>query len=155
MPAQFTTSFAARLDKISHMTVHEAKNGQPVQAGNVYIAPGGLHLRLAGKAGSWHCVVEEGALVSGHKPSADVLFDSVADHVGKTAVGAILTGMGRDGAIGLLKMRDKGAQTVGQNESSCVVYGMPKAAKLNGAVAEEVPLHKIAAALMQRCEQKG
>lgn len=144
MPAGFTASFARRLDTQCAVTVQEATDGRRVLPGHVYIAPGALHLELV-RTGSHHeCRVRNGELVSGHRPSVDVLFHSVATAAGRSAVGIILTGMGRDGAAGLLEMHRTGARTLGQTEASCVVYGMPKAAMQAGAVEAEFPLDRIA-----------
>lgn len=151
MPAQFTTSFAQRLDNLSHITVVEAQNNQRIEAGHAYLAPGGLHMTVKRVGEQLYCKIEDGDNVSGHKPSVDKLFDSVADVIGKEAVGVILTGMGKDGAIGLLKMRESGSPTLGQNEQSCIVYGMPKAAKLNGAVEVELPLKALPQAILNKC----
>lgn len=152
MPAKFTHSFATRLDKLCAPKVQEAKHQQPLQSGNIYIAAGDRHLSVHGKAGQWVTHVQDGELVSGHKPSVDVLFRSVAKYAGKNAVGVILTGMGRDGAEGLLKMREAGAPTIGQNETSCVVYGMPRVAKEIGAVDKEISLTQIAREIVRACE---
>jgi two-component system chemotaxis response regulator CheB len=123
-----------------------------VEAGRIYIAPGGEnHLTVAGNV-SRRCALVSGPLQSGHRPSVDVLFNSVAKTAGAAAVGVILTGMGRDGAEGLLAMRQAGAATIGQDEASCVVYGMPKSAMQLGAVQLQLPLHKIADAVLDACE---
>jgi two-component system chemotaxis response regulator CheB len=156
MPAQFTASFAARLDKICALGVHEAKHLQKLEPGHVYIAPGDTHMEVHGSIGNWIVhVLRDGPAVSGHKPSVDVLFRSVAKHAGDHAVGVILTGMGRDGAEGLLKMREAGARTLGQNEASCVVYGMPRVAKSIGAVEEEMNLTTIPAGIVRLSEKVG
>lgn len=144
MPPGFTSSFARRLDAQCAMTVCEASDGRRVLPGHVYIAPGARHLELKRTGAHHECRVHDGAPVSGHRPSVDVLFDSVAKHAGRNAMGIILTGMGRDGASGLLAMLRAGASTIGQSEASCVVYGMPKMAMLAGAVEIEIPLEKIA-----------
>ncbi len=150
MPGSFTRSFAERLNRTSAAQVAEASPGAPLGTGQVMIAPGGAaHLRLQGAAGSYRCRVEEGDLVNGHRPSVDVLFDSVARTAGAASLGVILTGMGRDGAKGLLNLRQAGARTVGQDEASCVVYGMPKAAFELGAVERQLPLEKIAAEIIR------
>jgi two-component system chemotaxis response regulator CheB len=143
MPPGFTASFAKRLDARCAMTVSEATDGARVMPGHVYIAPGNRHLELARSGAHYFCRLHDDVPVSGHRPSVDVLFASFAAHAGKNAVGVILTGMGSDGAAGLLKMRQAGARTLGQDESSCLVYGMPRAAKLVGAVEDEFPLAKI------------
>jgi two-component system chemotaxis response regulator CheB len=145
MPASFTKSFAERLNRISAAEVSEASPGAPVGVGRVVLAPGGpAHLELQGGTGGLRCRVVEADLVNGHRPSVDVLFDSVARTVGGRALGVILTGMGRDGAKGLLAMREAGARTLGQDEASSVVYGMPKAAFEIGAVQRQLSLEKIA-----------
>ncbi|WP_454718047.1 protein-glutamate methylesterase/protein-glutamine glutaminase [Caulobacter segnis] len=140
MPATFTASFAARLDRASGAKVQEATDGALLEPGKVYVAPGGAtHLEVVRSAGL-RCRLVQGDPVSGHRPSVDVLFNSVAAAVGDKAVGAILTGMGRDGAQGLLAMRKAGAKTLGQDEASCVVYGMPRSAFELGAVEKQVSL---------------
>lgn len=152
MPANFTRSFAARLNKACQPAVQEAYDGAPLKTGHIYIAPGGSHhLRVVGKS-ALTCRLDDGEAVSGHRPSVDVLFDSVALSAGPGAVGAILTGMGRDGASGLLAMRKAGARTFGQDEATCVVYGMPKAALLAGAVEREAPINHLAGLVLDACE---
>lgn len=143
MPPSFTRSFAARLDKNSSLTVVEARHGEPILPGHAYVAPGGHHLKVQLGPRGLLSHVYEGDLVSGHQPSVDVLFHSVADQVGQRSVGVVLTGMGRDGASGLRAMRDVGAMTLGQHEADCVVYGMPRAAMEIGAVAAELSLEDI------------
>lgn len=155
MPASFTTSFAARLDRLSEAHVCEADDGMPLESGRIYIAPGGdRHLEVRGGARP-SCALRLGDPVSGHRPSVDVLFESMAAAFGRRAVGVILTGMGKDGARGLLAMRDAGARTIGQSEASCVVYGMPKAAFELGAVERQLPLSKIAAAALDLCASRS
>lgn len=149
MPAAYTGPFAARLDQSSTLTVVEAEAGQRIQPGHAYVAPGGRHLRLVRDWQGFRCDLSDGPLVSGHRPSVDMLFRSVAKAVGAQAVGALLTGMGRDGAEGLLEMRQAGAMTLGQSEASCVVYGMPRAAMEIGAVTAEIPLDAMARAILQ------
>jgi two-component system chemotaxis response regulator CheB len=148
MPAGFTASFARRLDERCNMSVQEASHGRRVLPGHVYIANGNLHLELVRSGAHFECRLHDGPLVSGHRPSVDVLFSSVARAAGENAIGVILTGMGQDGAAGLLEMRRAGARTRGQDEASCVIYGMPKAAKLLGAVQAERPLSKLAAEVL-------
>ncbi len=148
MPAGFTASFAHRLDNECAMIVTEAIDHAPVVAGHIYIAAGGYHLELARAGTGWCCRSRHGPPVSGHVPSVNVLFNSVAAAAGPAATGVILTGMGSDGAEGLLAMRQVGARTFGQDEASSVVYGMPKAAKLLGAVQQEVPLSRLAEAIL-------
>ncbi|MDF2900002.1 MAG: response regulator receiver modulated CheB methylesterase [Phenylobacterium sp.] len=150
MPATFTKSFAARLDKISGARVTEAQDGDRLQVGHVYIAPGGdAHMEIASSS---HPVIRlrQGEPVNGHRPSVDVLFESVAK-LNRHAVGAILTGMGRDGASGLLSMKKAGARTLGQDESSCVVYGMPRVAFEIGAVEKQVGLSRMGPAILNLC----
>jgi two-component system, chemotaxis family, protein-glutamate methylesterase/glutaminase len=152
MPPSFTRSFADRLNRTCAPTVAEASDGAPLAPGHVYIAPGGSrHLRVGGSAGQ-RCLLVEGDLENGHRPSVDILFQSVAQHAGANAIGVILTGMGRDGAEGLLAMREAGARTIGQDEASCIVYGMPKVAHQMGAVERQLPLHRIADAVLDACE---
>lgn len=153
MPEQFTPSFAARLNSLSQMTVSEARNGDVLMTGHAYLAPGNRHLKVRRRGEQFVCVLEEGERVSGHCPSVDVLFRSVAEQAGEQAVGVILTGMGKDGAQGLLQMRESGAYTIGQNQASCIVYGMPKAAVMLGAVEIELPLRQIAAHVLSHCVQ--
>ncbi len=150
MPSQFTTTFAQRLDKLCRPTVTEAVHGAPLKVGHVYLAPGTeTHLTIAGRS-HYTCHLERTDSVNGHRPSVDVLFHSVAKHV-KTAVGVILTGMGRDGAAGLKAMRDRGDQTIGQDEASSVVYGMPRVAAEIGAVCRQLPLEKIGPEIIRLC----
>lgn len=140
MPANFTAPFAARLDRASKATVTEARNGDTLQPGHVYVARGGTHLTLNRNT----CLFVDGETVSGHKPSVDVLFGSVADKFKGRAAGVILTGMGRDGAEGMLRMRRAGARTLAQDEATSLVYGMPRVAHEIGAAEKQVPLGKIA-----------
>ena len=155
MPAQFTASFANRLDGLAAVAVSEARDGVRVLPGHVYIAPGNFHLELKRSGADYLCSVADGPLVSGHRPSVDVLFDSVARVAGENAVGVILTGMGRDGAKGLLAMRGAGAMTIGEDATTCVVYGMPRAAHEVGATQIELPLHKIPAEILSHCRMTG
>jgi two-component system chemotaxis response regulator CheB len=148
MPSPFTATFAQRLDRLCAPKVTEATDGAPVVPGQIYLAPGGTtHLEVTG-ASMLRCHLRSGDLVGGHRPSVDVLFNSVAKTCRAAAMGVILTGMGRDGAAGLLAMRRAGAQTIGQNESTCVVYGMPRVAFEMGAVQKQVPLNKIGAEIV-------
>ena len=143
MPAGFTSSFARRLDGQCAVTVIEATDGRRILPGHVYIAPGSRHLELARTGAHYACRLHDGPPVSGHRPSVDVLFGSVASVAGANAMGLILTGMGRDGAAGLLEMRRAGARTYGQSETSCLIYGMPKAAMQAGAVEIELPIERL------------
>jgi two-component system, chemotaxis family, protein-glutamate methylesterase/glutaminase len=143
MPAHFTRSFAKRLDRLCSPHVAEAVDVEAISRGRVYLAPGGTtHLEIS-RASGLRCRVQPGDAVNGHRPSVDVLFDSLAKTVRSNAVGVILTGMGRDGASGLLAMRKAGALTFGQDEESCVVYGMPRVAFEIGAVGQQTPLQSI------------
>ncbi len=151
MPPTFTATFAARLDRLSKPAVTEARHGAPLLPGHVYLAPGGeQHLEVGG-TGPWRCRLIEGDRMSGHRPSVDRLFFSVAKAAGDSAVGAILTGMGGDGAEGLKAMRAAGAMTLGQDQATCTVYGMPAVAFQIGAVAHQLPLPRIAARLLSEC----
>ena len=140
MPEMFTRAFAERLDRSCRIEVKEAVDGDRVLEGRALIAPGNKHMLLRRNGGHYAVEVAEGPLVSRHRPSVDVLFRSVAIAAGRNAVGAILTGMGDDGAMGLLEMRQAGAVTLAQDEASSVVFGMPKEAIERGAVDEVVPL---------------
>lgn len=144
MPETFTAAFAARLNQHSELEVLEAKNGDRVIPGRALIAPGGKHMSIKRSGAQYHVEVLDGPPVNRHKPSVDVLFRSVAQWVGRNAMGIIMTGMGDDGARGLKEMRDAGAKTYGQDEKTCVVHGMPKEAVKLGAVQQEVPLQAIA-----------
>ncbi len=155
MPEQFTASFARRLDNTAAIRVSEARDGERVLPGHAYIAPGDKHLRLGRSGANYVCTVKGTERVSGHCPSVDVLFHSAAESAGKNAIGVILTGMGKDGAGGLLAMRKSGAHTLGQDEPSCVVYGMPKAAQELGAVEAEVPLTKMAQEILNLTADGG
>jgi two-component system chemotaxis response regulator CheB len=157
MPPTFTASFAMRLDRTCAPKVSEAVDGAPILPGNIYLAPGGgAHLEITGGMQP-KCRLREGPTISGHRPSVDALFTSVAEIYGRRAVGVILTGMGRDGAQGMKLMRDAGAATIGQDEASCVVYGMPRAAFEIGAVERQLPLSSIATAALELCavEMRG
>ena len=153
MPAAFTPSFAARLNRVCTPTVKEAEDGAPLAPGVVHLAPGGVgHLEISGREGAWRCRIRRDEAVNGHRPSVDVMFSSVAKAAGPRSVGVLLTGMGRDGAAGLLEMRRAGAATFGQDEASSVIYGMPKAAFEMGAVARQLPLGRIGHEVVRTCE---
>lgn len=143
MPESFTASFARRLDGLCAPRVLEAQGNEKVEPGHVYIAPGHSHLQIRRSGGGYVTELLSTPPVNRHRPSVDVLFDSAAALVGRQAVGVILTGMGKDGAQGLLRMRQAGARTLGQDEASCVVYGMPREAFLIGAVEEQAALDEI------------
>ncbi len=151
MPERFTAAFARRLDSECPMRVCEAAHGQAIERGQAYIAPGGHHLELDRRGTTFCCSLNEGPPVSGHRPSVDVLFSSVARVAGRKAVGAILTGMGKDGANGLLAMRKAGCPTFGQDESTSLVYGMPRVAFEIGAVGQQFPLLKLPEAILAAC----
>lgn len=143
MPAQFTTSFAERLDSLCAVSVKEAKDGESVSNGKALIAPGNYHMLLKRSGARYYVKVKNGPMVHHQRPAVDVLFKSVADYAGANAFGIILTGMGSDGAEGLLKMRQVGAHTIAQDEQSCVVFGMPKEAIRMGAAEKVVSIEKI------------
>lgn len=149
MPALFTKSFAERLNNECAVHVKEAEDGDRVLPGHVLIAPGGYHMLLQRSGAMYYVAVKDGPAVCRQKPSVEVMFNSVAKFAGANAVGAILTGMGDDGAEGLLTMRNAGARTLAQNEESCVVFGMPKEAIKKGAAEVILPLHKVAHSLIQ------
>lgn len=153
MPAGFTKMYAERLDRLCSFTVAEAKGGERVVPGVAYIAPGDKHMTLAKDARGYYVKCAVGEKVSGHCPSVDVLFRSVAETAGSDAMGIILTGMGSDGAKGLLEMRKRGSFTVGQDKASCVVYGMPMVAFDIGAVVRQAPCPSIAGIVIQHLNQ--
>jgi two-component system chemotaxis response regulator CheB len=148
MPEKFTAAFAARLDSLCQITVKEAETNDRVLPGRALIAPGGRHLLLRRSGAQYFVDVVDGPLVNRHRPSVDVLFRSVAKAAGANALGIIMTGMGDDGAAGLHEMRQAGANTLAQDEESCVVFGMPKEAIKRGAVQKTVPLQAIAREMM-------
>ena len=151
MPAHFTTSFADRLSRLSRPDVREARNGDILRPGQIYLAPGSdTHLEVAG-SGTLRCRLTAGTLVSGHRPSVDMLFRSIAQSAGRRAIGVILTGMGRDGAQGLGAIRAVGGATIGQDEATSIVYGMPRAAFELGAVGHQLPLEKIGPEILKLC----
>ncbi len=143
MPPGFTRSFAERLNKLCQITVKEAEDGERVLPGHAYIAPGDRHLELARSGANYQVRLHDGPPVNRHRPSVDVLFRSVAQFAGRNAVGVILTGMGNDGAAGMLEMHRAGAYTLAQNEASCVVFGMPREAIATGGVNEVVELERM------------
>ncbi|EXJ12241.1 protein-glutamate methylesterase/protein-glutamine glutaminase [Nitrincola nitratireducens] len=149
MPEGFTRSFADRLNSLCDINVKEAENGDSLLKGHALIAPGNRHLLIKRSGARYYVEIKDGPLVSRHRPSVDVLFRSAARYAGKNALGAILTGMGDDGAVGMLEMRESGAWTCGQDEASSVVYGMPKEALIKGGVVSQLPLSHIAAALIR------
>ncbi len=155
MPAQFTAAFASRLDSISKMEVKEAEDYDEVRTGRALIAPGNYHMVLERKGTSYRVRVRSGPLVCHQRPSGDVLFHSVAEAAGPHAAGIILTGMGKDGAGGLLRMKQKGAVTIAQDEESCVVFGMPREAVRIGAVDHVLPLGGITGFLQSLFRDSG
>jgi two-component system chemotaxis response regulator CheB len=143
IPKAFSTSFARRMDSLSPMTVFEAEDGQHIIPGHVYIAPGDQHLLVVRDGARYRCQLSDGPPVNRHRPSVDVLFRSVAQQVGRNAIGVLLTGMGDDGAQGLKEMRDAGAYTIAQDEKTSVVWGMPGEAVKRGGVDSILPLQAI------------
>lgn len=150
MPPGFTTSFAARLNTLCQIRVKEAVNGERILPGHAYIAPGGRQFRVDRSGANYVAIVEEGELVNRHRPSVEVLFNSAAAVVGRNAFGVMLTGMGNDGAKAMRAMKDAGSYNFVQDESSCVVFGMPREAILHGAADEVLPLNAIAPALISK-----
>lgn len=149
MPEMFTKSFANRLNEICRITVKEAENGDSIIRGRALIAPGNQHMMINRSGARYYVEIKGGDLVNRHRPSVDVLFRSVSRFAGPNAVGVILTGMGDDGAKGLLEMKDAGAMTIAQDEKSCVVFGMPKEAIKLEAAQKIMPLNQIASAMLQ------
>ena len=149
MPEHFTRAFADRLNEICAVEVKEAQDNDAVVPGRALIAPGNYHMLLRRSGARYYVQVKNGPLVSRHRPSVDVLFKSVARYAGRNAVGVIMTGMGRDGADGLLHMKNGGASTIAQDEASCIVFGMPKAAIDDGATDHIVPLSHIPHKIIQ------
>jgi len=152
MPEMFTGSFARRLDGLCPMRVKEAEDGERVIPGTAYLAPGHSHLSVRRAAAGLVCVLTQSEPVNRHRPAVDVLFQSVAELAGSQALGVLLTGMGKDGAQGLLAMRRAGAWTIAQDEESCVVYGMPREAVAIGAAAESAPLKDMAQRVWMRLQ---
>lgn len=154
MPQEFTQRFAERLNEIGELRVQEAADQMEVLPGHVYLAPGGSHLKLKSLKGRYVCHVDTSSQLNGYRPSIDVLFGSVARVAGANAVGAILTGMGKDGAEGLLAMRQAGAITLGQDEATSLIYGMPRVAAEMGAVETQVPLRNMADKIVEACSRR-
>lgn len=153
IPAGFSRAFADRLDRHSAMAVREASDGEAILPGHAYLPPGGRHLSVIRDGARWRCRIDDGPAVNRHKPAVDVLFRSVARSAGANAIGAILTGMGDDGARGLLEISQAGAPTLAQDEATSVVWGMPGAAVRLGATQEVLPLERIAARLLEMAAQ--
>ncbi|MGD0229400.1 MAG: chemotaxis response regulator protein-glutamate methylesterase [Syntrophorhabdales bacterium] len=152
MPENFTRAFANRLDTFCRVSVKEAENDDTVIRGRVLIAPGNKHTLFKRSGARYYVEVREGPLVCRHRPSVDVLFRSAARHAGKNGIGVIMTGMGDDGAKGMLEMKEAGAYTIGQDEASCIVFGMPKEAIKLGAVDNVVPLEHIASTILNHAQ---
>ncbi|MDI5935188.1 chemotaxis response regulator protein-glutamate methylesterase [Halomonas kalidii] len=155
MPGGFTRSFAERLDRLCQISVKEAEDGERVLPGHAYIAPGDAHLKLARSGANYVARLDDGPPVNRHRPSVDVLFHSAATQAGRNAIGVLLTGMGKDGAAGLVEMRQAGAPTLAQDEASCVVFGMPREAIALGGAGEVVALDDIAPRLMALVAASG
>ncbi len=155
MPPGFTASFAARLNGLCRMTVKEAAAGERVLPGHVYIAPGGRHMRLTRSGASYMIEIDDAEPVNRHRPSVEVLFNSVAKHAGRNALGVMLTGMGKDGAAAMLTMKQAGAHNVAQDEASCIVFGMPKEAIALGAVDVVLPVTRIADHILDHFQSAG
>ncbi len=155
MPEGFTRSFAQRLDSLCRISVREAEGGERVLPGHAYLAPGHSHLQLAKSGANYVTKLDQGPPVNRHRPSVDVLFASAAQHAGKNALGVILTGMGKDGAAGMLTMREAGAVNFAQDEASCIVYGMPREAVAVGAVHEVAPLAQLPARVLEQLARDG
>ncbi|WP_028455139.1 protein-glutamate methylesterase/protein-glutamine glutaminase [Chitinilyticum litopenaei] len=155
MPELFTRSFAARLDSLCRITVKEAEQGERILPGHAYIAPGHSHLLLGVSGANYVCELSQAPPVNRHRPSVDVLFRSAANLAGRNAIGVILTGMGKDGAQGMLEMKQAGAYNFAQNEQSCVVFGMPKEAIALGGVDEVLDLREIAPRVLAWVRQQG
>lgn len=151
IPETFSATFAKRLNDTCDITVYEAKSGMPLEPGHAYLAPGDLHLTIRPKGTGFATALFDGEKVCGHRPSVDVLFQSVAKHIGKNAVGAILTGMGVDGAQGLKDIQDIGGTTIAQDEATSVVWGMPGAAVKMNAAQKVLPINRIRDALLSAC----
>ena len=152
MPENFTKSFAKRLDSICKISVKEAEDGDSLIRGRALIAPGNYHMLLKRSGARYYVEIKEGPLVSRHRPSVDVLFRSAARYAGKNAVGVIMTGMGDDGAKGMLELKEAGAYTIAQDENTCVVFGMPHEAIKLGGAEKVLPLQNIASHVMLNCQ---
>jgi two-component system chemotaxis response regulator CheB len=153
IPKLFSGAFARRMDACCQLSVCEAEDGQQVLRGHAYVAPGDMHLRLVRDGARYVCRLDEGPPVNRHKPSVDVLFKSVAQHAGRNAIGVILTGMGKDGALGLKEMRDTGSRTIAQDEATSIVWGMPGEAVAVGAAQEVLPLADICSRVLALADE--
>ncbi len=155
MPEKFTKTYADSLDKIFPFDVKEAEDGDKVVPGRVLLAPGNFHMELIRNGAYYHVKLNQGAVIHGVRPAADPLMKSVAKYAGSNAIGVVLTGMGKDGAEGLLEMKKAGAHTISQSERTCVVYGMPQAAENIGAVAKVLDLDQISAELCAQFKKQA
>lgn len=155
MPEKFTASFAKRLDEVCALKVKEAEDNEIIQPGTVYIAPGGQHMSVRNHLGKVAIKIYQGELVNRHRPSVNVLFNSVAEVKGRNAIGVMLTGMGDDGATGMLAMHQRGAYTIAQDEATSVVYGMPYKALLAGGVSRVLPLHEISQEVCSKLDRRS
>lgn len=153
MPAGFTSTYARRLDSVCQMQVKEAKGGERLLPGQAYLAPGDKHMEIERSGADYRIRLTDGERVSGHKPSVDVLFNSLCNSAGNNAIGVLLTGMGSDGAIGLHELFNAGCETFCQDEASCIVYGMPKVAIEKGAARHILSLDDMGKAIMQTVEK--
>jgi two-component system, chemotaxis family, protein-glutamate methylesterase/glutaminase len=153
IPKLFSGAFARRLDACCQVSVCEAEDGQQILRGHAYVAPGDMHLLLVRDGARYVCRLDEGPPVNRHKPSVDVLFRSVAQQAGRNAIGVILTGMGKDGAVGLTEMRDAGARTIAQDEATSIVWGMPGEAVAVGGAADVLPLGDIWSRVLQLADE--
>lgn len=153
MPAGFTSTYARRLDSVCQMQVKEAKGGERLLPGQAYLAPGDKHMEIERSGADYRIRLSDGPRVSGHKPSVDVLFNSMCKSAGNNAIGVLLTGMGSDGANGLLEMRNAGSETFCQNEDSCIVFGMPKVAIEKGAAKKILALDEMGKAILNTVEK--
>ena len=155
MPSPFTRTFAERLNAICGMQVREAKDGDAVSPGVALLAPGNRHMVLRRSGSSYHVNVKDGPRINRHRPSVDILFRSVAETAGRNAVGVLLTGMGGDGAKGLLLMKKEGASTIAQDEASSVIFGMPKVAIKLGAADEVLDIERISGRVLELCRKEA
>lgn len=155
MPPGFTRSFADRLNRLTRLTVSEAQGGERILPGHAFIAPGDKHLLVERSGANYVIRLSDAPAVRRHKPAVDPMFSSVAQCAGRNVIAAILTGMGKDGAHGMLEIRQAGGHTIAQDEATCVVYGMPREAFSVGAVEEVLPLSEIASALLQQASKRG
>ncbi|WP_375739907.1 chemotaxis response regulator protein-glutamate methylesterase [Pseudomonas boanensis] len=155
MPPGFTRSFAARLDRLCRISVSEARDGDRILPGTALLAPGGLHMEVVRSGANYVARLSDAPQVNGHRPAVDVMFSSAARCAGRNLIAALLTGMGKDGAQGLLEIRDTGGYTVAQDEATCVVYGMPREAAEIGAAEEILPLEAISTALLAQARRRG